>query len=67
MAIKQAGEALRQGVTWGQFTYSTELLDLFVQLACIPWKGREFKTEFIPGKDKFGTVLNRLILSTGQL
>lgn len=67
MAIKQAGEAVRQGVTRGQFAYSTELLDLFVQLAYTLWRGREFKTEFISRKDKLGTVPNTLILSIGQL
>lgn len=40
MAIKQAGEAVWQGVTQGQFAYSAELLHLFVQLASTPWRGR---------------------------
>lgn len=60
----------RLGKQWGKEwhrAYSTELLDLFVQLASTPWRGREFKTEFISGKDKLETVPNTLILSIGQL
>ena len=46
MATKQAGEPVRQ------FAYSTELLDIFVQLASTPWRGRGFKPKCISGKDK---------------